>query len=230
MSGPPFAVSHVFFDIDGTLVDYVPAIRAGLEAIAAEVAGRTGRSDVTADELWAIRNEVAADPAWREQSLNALRRESFRRVLVAYEIAADALDDVHDRYYLARDQAMTVFPEVESALIALRDRGLTLVAASNGNVQLDALGLAGYFAGAHYAEHLGVRKPDPDFFARAVERAGASAAASLAVGDRLDNDYTPARAAGLHAVLVDRANRVEDTAVIRVRALSELEALLAGAE
>jgi len=37
VSGPPFAVSHVFFDIDGTLVDYVPAIRAGLEAVAAEL-------------------------------------------------------------------------------------------------------------------------------------------------------------------------------------------------
>ena len=227
MSAPPFAVSHVILDVDGTLVDYVPAIRAGLDAVAAEVSARTGRDDVRPEELWAIRNEVAVDPAWRERSLNAIRRESFRRVLAAYAVAEDALEELHDRYYLARDAAVTVFPEVEPALAALRARGLTLVAASNGNVPLEAHGLDGYFAGTHYAEDVGVRKPDPGFFALAVERAGVSAAASLAVGDRLDNDYEPARAAGLHAVLVDRANRVEDAAVVRVRALDELAALLA---
>ena len=49
---------------------------------------------------------------------------------------------------------------------------------------------------------------------------------TLAIGDRLDNDYRPARAAGLHAVLLDRANRVEDASILRVRSLSELPELL----
>lgn len=229
MSRPPFAVSHVIFDIDGTLVDYVPAIRAGLDAVAAAVSARTGRSDVRPGQLWAIRNEVAVDPAWRDRSLDAIRRESFRRVLVAYDADEDARDELHDRYYGARNAAITVFPEVEPVLAALRQRGLTLVAASNGDVRLDSHGLGGYFAETHYADDVGLRKPDPGFFALVVERAGATAAASLAVGDRLDNDYEPARAAGLQAVLVDRADRTRDDAVIRVRALTELAALLAPA-
>ena len=45
---------------------------------------------------------------------------------------------------------------------------------------------------------------------------------TLAVGDRLDNDYEPARAAGLHAVLIDRAERIADGVVVRVSALTEL--------
>jgi len=227
VSSPPFAVSHVIFDIEGTLVAHVRAIRAGLAAAAAEVAARTGRSDVRPEELWAMRNEVAVDPAWRDRSPTAIRRESFRRVLVAYAATEDALGEVHDGYYRARNAALTVFPDVEPALAALQARGLMLVAASNGNVQLDVLGLDRYFAGTQYADDIGVWKPNPGFFTLAVERSGVSAAASLAVGDRLDNDYEPARAAGLHAVLVDRANRVDDAAVVRVRALTELAALIA---
>ncbi|MFN8639459.1 MAG: hypothetical protein U0360_08370 [Dehalococcoidia bacterium] len=47
----------------------------------------------------------------------------------------------------------------------------------------------------------------------------------LAVGDRIDNDYEPARAAGLHALLIDRAARLDDT-LPRVRALTEVAALV----
>jgi HAD superfamily hydrolase (TIGR01509 family) len=51
---------------------------------------------------------------------------------------------------------------------------------------------------------LGVRKPDPAFFARVVELAGCPASAVAYVGDRVDNDVLPAAAAGMVAVHVRR--------------------------
>lgn len=228
MSGPPFAVSLVIFDIDGTLVDFTRAIDAGLEAVAGEVSRRAGGVEVDPRRLQALRNEVARDPAWRGRRLVAIRRESFRRILEAFGIEEPwALDELHDRYYRVRDQAMAVFPDVEDVLTELRARGLPLMAASNGNVSLGSMGLGGYFGATHYAEEVGVSKPDPAFFASAVERAGARPEATLAIGDRLDNDYHPARAAGLRAVLLDRRNRIEDASIVRVRSLSELPGLLA---
>ena len=51
---------------------------------------------------------------------------------------------------------------------------------------------------------LGVKKPDPAFFARVVELAGFAPAEVAYVGDRVDNDVLPAAAAGLVAIHVRR--------------------------
>jgi len=50
----------------------------------------------------------------------------------------------------------------------------------------------------------GVEKPDPRFFARVAEAAGAPPVAIAYVGDRLDNDILPAKAAGMTAVFIRR--------------------------
>jgi FMN phosphatase YigB (HAD superfamily) len=50
----------------------------------------------------------------------------------------------------------------------------------------------------------GVEKPSPEFFARVVEATGAAPHEVAYVGDRLDNDFLPAREAGLVAVQIRR--------------------------
>ena len=189
MSGPPFLVSLVILDVDGTLVDFVGAMRAGLDAAAAVVSERAGGVEAAPERLREVRNEVARDPSWRGRPLWDVRQESFRRALAAFEVTDPrAVDEVRDLYYRVRDEAMVVFPDVEEALTELRRLGLRLVAASNGNLPLAPVGLDGYFEATHYAEDVGVSKPDPAFFTLAVARAEGSAETTLAVGDRLDND------------------------------------------
>ncbi len=50
----------------------------------------------------------------------------------------------------------------------------------------------------------GVEKPSPAFFERVIEVAGCPAAQIAYVGDRLDNDVLPAKAAGMTAIFVRR--------------------------
>jgi len=55
------------------------------------------------------------------------------------------------------------------------------------------------------SESLGVAKPDPAFFRRALDLLGDAPASDVAhVGDRIDNDVAPARAAGMRAVWIRR--------------------------
>jgi FMN phosphatase YigB (HAD superfamily) len=54
------------------------------------------------------------------------------------------------------------------------------------------------------SERWGVHKPNPAFFARLVAEVGVPAAQIASVGDRLDNDVLPARAAGMWAVFLRR--------------------------
>jgi putative hydrolase of the HAD superfamily len=220
VSGPPFEVSHIVFDIDGTLTDYRAAIFAGLEAVAGHLRERADGIDLTVDDLGVLRNGVVADPAWHDRTLQEIRRESFRRVLEAFGnpegVTVDAVAEV---YYRTRDATMVVFPEVETTLDVLRDRGFTLTTASNGTFPLARVGLDRYFSAMQYSRDIGVRKPDPGFFRRAAEQGGSDPARTLAVGDRYDNDYEPALAAGLHAVLVDRFDRSEGLDVVSVGTL-----------
>ena len=62
MSAPPFAVSLVIFDVDGTLVDFRAGLDAGLDAVASEVAARAGGVEVDRRRLQDLRNAVARDP------------------------------------------------------------------------------------------------------------------------------------------------------------------------
>ncbi len=50
----------------------------------------------------------------------------------------------------------------------------------------------------------GVAKPSPQFFVKVIEVAGVAPASIVYVGDRLDNDVFPAKAAGLAAILIRR--------------------------
>jgi FMN phosphatase YigB (HAD superfamily) len=76
----------------------------------------------------------------------------------------------------------------------------------------------------------GAEKPAPEFFARLIDAGGVPAAELAYVGDRVDNDVLPARAAGIAAVHVRRGPwgllHETPTGVPSIRSLAELPAVL----
>jgi FMN phosphatase YigB (HAD superfamily) len=109
-------------------------------------------------------------------------------------------------------------------LAALRARGLRLGAAGNMHAPHEEF-LRPHVDFVGSSDRWGVQKPDALFFARVVEEAGVPAEEILYVGDRVDNDVIPARAAGLHAVRIRRGEhaRVESpVGTITIGSLDEL--------
>jgi putative hydrolase of the HAD superfamily len=100
-----------------------------------------------------------------------------------------------------------VLPGVPGALRMLRDAGLALVVVSNsdGTVEdgLASLGLRGLLHGVIDSAVVGAEKPDPAIFRHALELAGTRPERTLHVGDLYAVDVVGARAAGLHALLLD---------------------------
>jgi len=218
----PFEVSHVVFDVDGTLVDYVGAGRQALISTSAAIVERTG-TEVAPQDLQAGFMRLFRDPEWRPRGQTAIRVESLRRVLARLDVTdIEVAEELATTYATTRDEALKPYSDVITTLETLREAGFELRAASNGNMDLAALGLDGYFASIELAPQLGVSKPDPRFFAAVAERAGVEPASMLVVGDRVDNDYEPARAAGMHALVIDRRGRVEDPSVARIEVLTEV--------
>jgi HAD superfamily hydrolase (TIGR01549 family) len=100
-----------------------------------------------------------------------------------------------------------LYPDALSALAALRERGHRIAIVANQPAsRADELRAIGVEAEVLVmSEALGVAKPAPAFFARALELMGSPAPADVAyVGDRVDNDLLPAMAAGMRAVWIRR--------------------------
>ena len=99
-----------------------------------------------------------------------------------------------------------LYPDVIACLTELRERGFKVLIAGNqpkeAEAALHALKLPADFIAS--SAGWGVSKPDPRFFDLVIEAAGVPAESIAYVGDRVDNDVIPARAAGMMAVFLRR--------------------------
>lgn len=103
--------------------------------------------------------------------------------------------------------AEDLYPDALPALTALSAAGYSVAVVANQpasrHAELETLGVRVDVLAM--SEALGVAKPDPSFFVRALALMGSPAPSDVAyVGDRVDNDVVPARAAGLHSVWLRR--------------------------
>jgi HAD superfamily hydrolase (TIGR01509 family) len=156
----------------------------------------------------------------------------FERAGVAAGPARDAaLAEV--REYHARENLWEEVPkDVLPALARLRQAGLRLAVVSNSNGRLrellSRLGLLGHFSAVVDSHEEGAEKPDPRLFEVALARAGARPETTLHVGDFYEIDVVGARAAGLHAALLDVAGLYGGHDCPRFASLTDLANDLAG--
>jgi putative hydrolase of the HAD superfamily len=127
-----------------------------------------------------------------------------------------------------------VIPGVPEALARFRALDLRLVVVSNSDGScerlLTELGLRAPFHAVLDSAIVGSEKPDPRIFERALEAAGSPRERVAHVGDLFAADVAGARAAGVHAVLLDPyGDWPDDVGCERARDLSEVAERLAAA-
>jgi HAD superfamily hydrolase (TIGR01549 family) len=115
------------------------------------------------------------------------------------------LPEVEERYGGFGEEDL--YPDARRALGALTGAGYRVAVLANQPAsrsdELRALGIAPEVLAM--SDEMGVAKPAPAFFARALELMGSPPASDVAyVGDRMDNDVLPALAAGMRAVWLRR--------------------------
>jgi len=124
-----------------------------------------------------------------------------------------------------------LYPDALSTVARLRAAGYRVAVLANQPAvraaELEALGVQPDVMAM--SELLGAHKPDPAFFVRALELLGHPPVSDVAyVGDRIDNDVRPARAAGMRAVWIRRGpwgvlhEDRDGAAHLVVRSLNEL--------
>ncbi len=194
-------VQAISLDLDDTLWPVWPTIERAEQALAgwlAQHAPATARLVGDAQALRAIRARMQTLRPDLKLDLSALRRESIRMALTQ---AGDdpALAEPAFEHFFDHRQRVDLFDGVHETLQFLSQR-YTVVALSNGNADVQRVGIGQYFSASLSAPSLGVAKPDARMFEMAADAAGVAPQALLHVGDDAALDVRGARRAGLQAV------------------------------
>jgi phosphoglycolate phosphatase len=181
----------LLFDLDGTLVDSLPDLRAAMN----EFLEALGRRPLAADE---VRRMVGdGTPALVERGLAATGE--------AVGVAAAHADFLR-LYEAAPTRLSRLYPGVPETLAALRRSGARLAVCTNKPQAatlgvLDGLGIGGYFDAVLGGDAVPFKKPDPRHLMAALDRLGAAPGEAAMIGDN-ENDHAAARAAALPVILM----------------------------
>jgi len=195
----------VLFDLDDTLWPIGPVIaqaelrwHAWLAAHAPKVAAMFSIDELRRRRMALLqaRPELVVD-------LAQLRRVGLQE---AFALAGEDAAHIEGaiRHFLAARNDVTPFDDVLPGLAQL-GRHLPLGVITNGNADLEAIGLQHHFQFILAAAHFGRAKPDPDIFLAACAAMQVAPQEAVYVGDDLRLDVEGAQQAGLRAVWMNRS-------------------------
>jgi putative hydrolase of the HAD superfamily len=202
----------LLIDAMGTLV----TLQSPAPLLRRELAARFGIEVSEPDAAAALAAEIAFYRAHMgdgrdARSLRELRLRCARTLGRALppSPALRAAGDEQMLQALLASLRFVAFDDAREALLAMRARGVGVVAVSNWDVSvldvLERVGLAPLLDGAVCSAVVGAAKPAPEIFRHALSLAGVQARDALHAGDSVAEDVAGALAAGIEPVLVDRS-------------------------
>lgn len=154
-------------------------------------------------QLRALRAQVAAERIDLAHDFTAQRYITLQRAFDVCGIAEAPLDTLWEIFATARN-SVELYPDALPALERLR-AAWPVASLTNGNADLERIGLHLHFAHRICARDVGVAKPDARIFLAAAEKLGIAPENILHVGDDPELDVVGAREAGLRTAWINRA-------------------------
>lgn len=201
-------IRTITLDLDDTLWEINPVIKRAERRLYAWLDEHYPRitAKFSPAAVLEMRDRVVAEYPDQSHDFTFLRRAALTKIGVAAGYGAGLVDAAMGVFNEVRND-VRVFPEVRPTLTVLR-RSYRLIAVTNGNANLDTIGIGELFDDIISATTAGVAKPAQQIFDTAVRAGGASADQTLHVGDHPEHDVQGARDAGLKAVWVNRNDHV----------------------
>ncbi|MBT8082401.1 MAG: HAD family hydrolase [Gammaproteobacteria bacterium] len=200
-------IRTITLDLDDTLWEIHPVIRRAELRLYEWLGDNYPRITemFTLEATRELRARVLERHADRAHDLTFLRQTILSEIATAAGYTEFLVEEAFAVFDEVRND-VDMFPEARPTLVALRER-FTLVALTNGNANLEKIGIADLFDAHINAQMAGAAKPERPIFDAAVEAGGASAAQTLHVGDHPWFDVHGARQAGLRTVWVNRSEQ-----------------------
>ena len=178
------------------------------------------------------KSEVPADHRVSPEAGEERRRRFIRNVLCDSGVPAAQLERATDAVKAAFDSPR-MYVAYDDALPTLRElwlRGLKLAAISNTWPSmpkiLKSLGFDQYLGYWVMSEFVGVEKPAPEIFERALDIGATKPERAVHIGDDRNTDVVGALGVGMRAILLDRSGRSELSPKHDVTVIHRLDDLL----
>jgi putative hydrolase of the HAD superfamily len=220
-------VRAVLLDALGTLVELqppAPRLQRLLRESGFEVSEEQAAAGFLAEIAYYLDHHLEGSDRDRLERLRDRCADELRRGL-----GIAALDHATARRAMLGSLEFTPYSDVLPALGELRERGVTVVIASNWDCSLPEwlrpTGILELVDGVVTSAEVGAAKPSTRVFERALAIADVGPGDALHVGDKIDNDVDGAAAAGVRGVLLQREGE-PPPGIEAIRSLGELPALL----
>jgi len=230
-------LNHIFFDLDRTLWDFETNSKAALVQIFDEL--KLGDHISTFESFYKEYRTVNA-AFWDKYSKGIitksdLRSGRFAHTLEKFSIVNEQLsNELGERYIQVSPYQTNLFPGTKETLSELKNNDHQLHIITNGFkevqfIKLENSGILNYFDDILCSEEVGVNKPDPLVFRKALERTKAKSMESVMIGDDFNADVLGAEKCGIRGVLFDPHNHYDErSGVERIQSLSEIPAKIIG--
>lgn len=194
----------ILFDLDDTLWPIAPVIIQAEQALHAWLAVHAPRvaQQFTIEMLRQARLSLLARKPEFQYDLGALRRAGLLEAFAAAGEDAAKVEQAMTEFFAARN-AVIPFDDVLPGLLRLKGRVL-VGSVSNGNADLQTIGLSSHFKVSIAAHQLGCAKPDAAIFHAACSELGVAPEDAVYVGDDVLLDVQGAQRAGMRAVWMNR--------------------------
>ncbi|WP_392565223.1 5-amino-6-(5-phospho-D-ribitylamino)uracil phosphatase YigB [Utexia brackfieldae] len=198
-------IKAMTFDLDDTLYDNVPVIKKAEQSLNEELVRITGLNQFTVTDFNLLKQHVLTlNPdiyhdvvAWRQMTIRYLGHQ-YGIVSQDIELLVDHLMD-HFTYW--RHQ-IEIPAQTHQVLSYLAER-IPLAVITNGNVEIEKIGLADYFQFSLRGGIDGRSKPFADTFALAARQLNLPSQQILHVGDNLYTDVLGAVEQGMQACWIN---------------------------
>ncbi|MGB8705290.1 MAG: YjjG family noncanonical pyrimidine nucleotidase [Gillisia sp.] len=224
-------ITHIFFDLDHTLWDFDKNSALTFEAIFKEE-----KIEVELEEFLETYVPININ-YWQRYRENKISKEALRlgRLKDSFETLKFSIPDaailvLAEKYI----QFLPTFNHlledtIEVLEYLIKDYKLHII--TNGFQEIQHTKMANsmidhYFETVTTSEEVGVKKPHSLIFEKALEKAGASPAKSLMVGDNLEADIFGAERAGMKTIFFDYYAKNQEMKSLRIKKLKELRLYL----
>ena len=225
---PVNRIRTLTFDLDDTLWDNREVIRAADQAVHnwlddhyPRVTARYSQEDMRRMRLDLLRRE----PGLRNR-ITDLRKQSLRLAARNAGYDEDLVEPAFAVFIEARHR-ISLYDDVTPALLRLRGAGYMLGSLTNGNADVNRLGIARLFDFNLTAESVGRAKPHPRLFEEACRLSGVSPLELAHVGDEAETDLAGGLAAGVNVIWMNRLEQPATPGIMPHAEVRDMGGLLA---
>lgn len=226
----PIFIKAITVDLDGTLWNNEPVLANAEHVLHAwfKAYYPLFAKKFSIEDLRELRTKLAAGDARLRYDMTALRKTTLRVAVEQAGYDPTVAEEAY-RIFLTHRNRVELYDDVLPVLERLSNC-YTLCSITNGNADVNEVGLGHVFHVSLSTSEVGAAKPAPYMFREACRRAGALPEQTVHVGDEPEADIAGALAAGLRTVWINRNKRpwtYSEPPHAEIASLRELEDILA---